>query len=204
MPGTSFSSYGPTLRIWRAAVIPLIFTGCAGVSFHPAPGVPTKQPLPYSAQVRLVEHGVYAVEPGATMRTDPQLQNSVIHTGSVPNLSQEQWEKAVLDYLTARQTFRKVVEDGPSDIGMILRIFVYIDPGVGFKFNHAYVARADATMIEPRTGRAVSNCAGLGKAVGPVSRGSKKDDEGPISKSVQAALNDVFSKLETDTRLTLL
>ena len=53
-------------------------------------------------------------------------------------------------------------------------------------------------MIEPRTGRAVS------KAVGPVSRGSKKDDEGPISKSVQAALNDVFSKLETDTRLTLL
>ncbi len=31
MPGTSFSSYGPTLRIWRAAVIPLIFTGCAGV-----------------------------------------------------------------------------------------------------------------------------------------------------------------------------
>lgn len=104
----------------------------------------------------------------------------------------------MLDYLTARQTFRKVVEDGPSDIGMILRIFVYIDPGVGFKFNHAYVARADATMIEPRTGRAVS------KAVGPVSRGSKKDDEGPISKSVQAALNDVFSKLETDTRLTLL
>lgn len=57
-------------------------------------------------------------------------------TRTVPNLSQEQWEKAVLDYLTARQTFRKVVEDGPSDIGMILRIFVYIDPGVGFKFNH--------------------------------------------------------------------
>lgn len=63
---------------------------------------------------------------------------------------------------------------------------------------------ADETMIEPRTGRAVSNYAALGKAVGPVSRGSKKDDEGPISKSVQAALNDVFSKLETDTRLTLL
>lgn len=95
-------------------------------------------------------------------------------TRTVPNLSQEQWEKAVLDYLTARQTFRKVVEDGPSDIGMILRIFVYIDPGVGFKFNHTYVARADATMIEPRTGRAVSNYAGLGKAVGPVSRGSKE------------------------------
>lgn len=125
MPGTSFSSYGPTLRIWRAAVIPLIFTECAGMSFHPAPVVPTKQPLPYSAQVRLVEHGVYAVE-------------------------------------------------------------------------------LAATMIEPRTGRAVSNYAGLGKAVGPVSRGSKKDDEGPISKSVQTALNDVFSKLETDTRLTLL
>ena len=84
---------------------------------------PDKATLPYSAQVRLVEHGVYAVEPGATMRTDPQLQNSVIHTSSVPNLSQEQWEKAVLDYLTARQTFRKVVEDGLSDIGMILRIF---------------------------------------------------------------------------------
>jgi hypothetical protein len=191
MPGISFSWYGPTLHIWRATVIPLIFTGCASVSSHPAPVVPTKQPIPYSAQVRLVEHGVHAVEPGATMRTDPQLQNSVIHTSSVPNLSQKQWEKAVLDYLAARQTFRKVVEDGPSDIAMILRIFVYIDPGVGFKFNHTYVARADATMIEPRK-------------VGPVSRGSKEDDEGPISKSVRAALNDVFSKLETDTRLTLL
>jgi hypothetical protein len=78
------------------------------------------------------------------------------------------------------------------------------DTSVGFKFNHTYVARADATMTEPPTGRAVSTYAGLGKAVGPVSRGSKEDDEGPISKSVQAALNDVFSKLETDTRLTLL
>lgn len=201
MSGKSFGSHGPTLRIWRTAVISLILTGCAGVSFHPAPVVPTKQHLPYSAQVRLVELGVYAVEPGATMRTDPQLQNFVIHASSAPNLSQKQWEKAVLDYLTARQTFRKVVEDGPSDIGMILRIFVYIDSGVGFKFNHTYVARADATMTEPRTGRAVGNYSGLGKAVGPVSRGSKEDDEGPISKSVQAALNDVFSKLETDNRL---
>src|SRR5688500_18254320 len=84
----------------------LLFFGCAGISFHPAPVVPTKQHLPYSAQVRLVELGVYAVEPGATMRTDPQLQNFVIHASSAPNLSQKQWEKAVLDYLTARQTFR--------------------------------------------------------------------------------------------------
>lgn len=60
MPGISFSWYGPTLHIWRATVIPLIFTGCASVSFHPAPVAPTKQPIPYSAQVRLVEHGVYA------------------------------------------------------------------------------------------------------------------------------------------------
>jgi hypothetical protein len=110
----------------------------------------------------------------------------------------------VLDYLIARQTFRKVAEDGPSDIGTILRIFVYIDPGVGFKFNHTYVARADASVIEPRTGERSAIISDPGKAVGPVSRGSKEDDEGPISKSVRAALNDVFSKLETDNRLVLL
>lgn len=73
------------------------------------------------------------------MRSDPQLQTFVIYAGSAPNLSQP-----------GKHSIRWV-EDGPSDIGMILRIFVYIDPGVGFKFNHTYVTRADATMTEPRT-----------------------------------------------------
>jgi hypothetical protein len=127
-----------------------------------------------------------------------------MHTASTPSLSVKQWETAVQDYVTARQTFRKVVESGPSDIGMAMRIFIYIDPGAGFKFNHTYVARADATVTDPRTGRALMGYSGLGKAVGPVSRGSKEDDEGPINRSVQAALNDLFSKLETDKRLASL
>jgi hypothetical protein len=180
----------------------LLFFGCAGVSFHPAPVVPTKQNLPYSAQVRLAELGVYAVEPGATMRTDAQVQNFVTHASSVPNLSQKQWEKAVLDYLTARQTFQRVTGDGPGELALALRIFIYIDPGLSIDFNHVYITRADATVTHPQTGKAIAlYYSGFGKAFGPVSRGSKEEDEGPINKSVHAALNDVFSKLENDNRL---
>jgi hypothetical protein len=191
-------------RMWHAASICLLFVGCTGLSFHPAPVVPTKHQLPYSVQLRLIDLATYAVEPGSTLRSDPQLHNYVVHTGSTPSLSVKQWEKAVLDYVTARQTFRKVVEHGASDIGMVLRIFVYIDPGVGFKFNHTYVVRADATVIEPHTGRVITHYSGFGKAFGPVSRGAKEDDESPISKSVQAALNDLFSKIETDKRFASL
>jgi hypothetical protein len=182
----------------------LLLAACHSVSFQPAPVVPTKQPLPYSARIRLADLAAYAVEPGATMGTDPRLPNFVTPGASVPSLSQKDWETAVLDYVTARQTFRRVTDNGPADIALILRMFIYIDPGLSIDYNHIYVARAEATITDPHNGRPLTQYTGLGKAVGPVSRGSKEEDQPPINKSVQAALNDLFDKMESDTRLAAL
>ena len=93
---------------------------CQSLSFQPAPVVPTKKPLPYSVRIRLADLAAYAVEPGATMRTDPRLPNFVTPGSAVPSLSQKQWETAVLDYVTARQTFRRVTDNGPADIALAL------------------------------------------------------------------------------------
>lgn len=193
-----------SLRAWAVIATGLSLAACQSLSFHPAPVVPTKHPLPYSAKMRLVELSAYAVEPGATLKTDPRIQNFVAQTGSVPSLSQKQWETAVLDYVTARQTFRRVSDDGPADLALALSVFIYIDPGLGFMFNHTYVARTEAILSDPHSGRPMTHYSGLGKAIGPVSRGSKEDDQPPINKSVQAALNDLFDKIESDTRLAAL
>ena len=192
---------------WRSAAAIaacLLLAACQSLSFHPAPVVPTKQPLPYSARIRLADLAAYTVEPGATMRTDPRLANFVTPAGSLPPLSQKQWETAVLDYVTARQTFRRVTDKGPADIALALRVFIYIDPGLEFKFNHTYVARTEAILSDPHNGRTLTHYTGLGKAVGPVSRGSKEEDQPPINQSVQASLNDLFDKIESDTRLASL
>lgn len=175
--------------------------GCTTLTFHPAPVVPTKSSLPYTAQVHLSELAAYLLEPGATLLTNPNLQDMVRQARSVPSLSAQEWDKSILDYVTARQTFRKVVRDGRADVIVALRIFLYIDPGLGFKFNHTYIAKADAALKDPHNGRVLATYAGFGKAIGVVSRGSREDDEGPINKSVQAALNDLFGKLETDKRI---
>jgi hypothetical protein len=45
---------------------------------------------------------------------------------------------------------------------------------------------------------------GLAKAIGPVSRASKEDDQPPINNKIQASLNDLFDKMESDTRLASL
>jgi hypothetical protein len=95
--------------------------------------------------------------------------------------------------------FSEVLQNG-GDVVIVLRLLVYIDPGVGFKFNHTYVARADALVKEPRTGRVLTSHSGFGKAFGAVSRNARQDDEGPINKSTQAALNDVFNMTEKDPR----
>lgn len=193
-----------TRRIWRTGCLCLLLVGCTGPSFQLAPIVPTKQQLPYSAQLRLVELAAYTVEPGATLRSDPQLQNYVTQTAATSFLSAKQWEQTVLDYMRARQTFRKVVEKGSADIRMDLRVFVYIDPGVKKEFNHTYIARADTLVTDPLTGGAVANYSGFGKATGPASNDLKEADEGLMRKSVRAALNDLFSKIETDKRLVSL
>lgn len=175
--------------------------GCTTLAFHPAPVVPTRSSLPYIAQVRLTELAAYMVEPGAALRTDLELQNAVTQANSVPAMSAQQWDKSIVDYVIARQTFRKVVLDGRADVILAMRIFLFIDPGLGFKSKHTYIAKTDAVLKDPQNGRAVATYAGFGKAFGVVSRSSREDDEGPINKSTQAALNDLFGKLETDKRI---
>lgn len=136
--------------------------------------------------------------------TDSRLSNFVTPGGSVPSLSQMHWEIAILDYVTARQTFRRVTDNGPAEIALALRVFIYIDPGLSIDYNHIYMARAGATMLAPHNGRPLTQYTGMGRAVGPVARGSKEDDQPPINRSVQAALNDLFEKIESDTRLASL
>ncbi|MDO9116491.1 MAG: hypothetical protein Q7U39_00915 [Nitrospira sp.] len=174
---------------------------CNHISLDPAPVVPTAQPLPYSARVELTEVGAYLVQPGATMIADPRLQNHV--TGKLPSVdrAKPQWEQAVLEYLAARKTFRQVVTEGPADLSMTLRVLIYVDPGVSFKFNHVYVATIEGALRDPRNGRALIEYAGKGKAIGEVSRGGTDDDRDPINRAVRAALNDLFEKLERDKRL---
>jgi len=175
--------------------------GCTTLPFYPAPVVPTKSPLPYTAQVRLTELAAYMVEPGATLKQDPNLQNTVTQAKAVPAISAEEWDKSIVDYVTARQTFRKIVPDGVADVIVVLRIFIFIDPGLKSEFSHTYIAKADAVLKDPRNGSGLATYAGFGKAFGVVSRVSKEDDEGPINKSVQAALNDLFGKIEGDRRI---
>lgn len=165
------------------------------------PVVPTTQPVRYSARVELTDVGVYVVQPGATMIAEPRLQNHV--TAKIPSLdrARPQWEQAVLDYLAARKTFRQVVKEGPADLWMTLRVFIYVDPGDSFKFNHIYVAKVDGVLRDPRNGRVLLDYVGKGKSFGDVSRAGKDDDKEPINRAVRAALNDLFEKLERDQRL---
>lgn len=189
------------LVIYIAMGIITLAIGCTPLTFHPGPVVPTKSSLPYTAEVRLTDLAAYLVEPGATLRTDPALQNVVTQGKSVPSISAQGYDQSIVDYVTARQTFRKVMPDGRADVIVALRIFVFIDPGLGFKSHHTYIAKADAVLKDLQNGRALATYAGFGKAFGVVSRGSREDDEGPINKSVQAALNDLFGKLENDKRV---
>ena len=83
-----------------------------------------------------------------------------------------------------------------------MRIFLFIDPGLGFKSKHTYIAKTDAVLKDPQNGRAVATYAGFGKAFGVVSRSSREDDEGPINKfDPGRAERSVRGKLETDKRI---
>lgn len=195
--------YCGQLAVSTVTGLVLLTAGCAKLTFHPAPVVPAKSPLPYTAQVRVTELAAHMVEPGATLLANPNLQDAVTQATAVPGLSAQEWASSITDYVAARQTFRKIVAEGRADVIVALRIFLYIDPGLEFKFNHTYVAKTDVVLKDPLSGRAFAAYTGFGKAFGLVSRGSREDDEGPINKSVQAALSDMFGKLEADKRLLL-
>jgi hypothetical protein len=177
-----------------------LVSACSHVVYQPAPVVPTKSPLPYSAKIKLTEIESYMVEPGATMIADPRIENHVTGVSRSLDPAKKEWEKSVADYLAARKTFTYLSTDSQTDLDLSMRLDIYIDPGVLFTFNHVYIARIDAALANPRTGQTI-NYLGFGKSSGDVSRGGEGDDQGPINQAVQSALNDLFGKIEQDPRL---
>ena len=182
---------------------PPAHTSLAPLTFPPAPVIPTKLPLPYSAQIQVSQINAYSVQPGATLTTDPRTQNFIDQFGTVPPLSREEWKATVLDYVGARQTFRRISTTEPSDLTLALRVFVYVDPGMEDDFNSTYITKVDANLIDPRNGRIMANYSGFGKAFGPVSRTSMETDKF-MHRSLHSALNDIFEKIESDTQLASL
>ena len=195
---------GAGIRWLRLVVLGCSLAACNHLALDPTPVVPTTHPVPYSARFELTDVGAYLVQPGATMIADPSLQNHVI--GTVPSLdrAKPQWEQAISEYLAARKTFRQVVKEGPADRLMTLRVFIYVAPGVSFKFRHVYIAKVEGALRDPRNGRVLVEYAGKGKEIGEVNRSGKDDDKEPINRAVHAALNDLFGKLEQDKRLEYL
>ena len=179
----------------------LFLSSCSHVVYEPAPVVPTKTPLPYSAKVKLLHIGSYLVEPGSTMVADPRIENRVTIPGSSHEGTMKAWEKSVAEYLAARKTFTYLSMDSQTDLDVALRLNIYIDPGVLFQYRHVYIARADAVLIDPRNNAVISTYQGFGKAFGEVSRGGPEDDRAPMNQAVQASLNNLFEKIEGDQRL---
>jgi hypothetical protein len=184
-------------------VLPFMLSAfaCTGFVYEPAPVVPTMTPLPYSAKVKLSDIEAYLVEPGATMVADPRLENKVTGISQSLSPAKKEWERSVAEYLAARKTFTYLSADSQTDLDIGMRLSIYIDPGTMFQFKHVYVARIDATLSEHDGKRPLYRYNGFGKAPGEVSRGGAEDDRRPITFAVQAALNDLFGKIENDSRL---
>jgi hypothetical protein len=172
-----------------------ITVSCSQVRYQPSPVVPTNQPLPYSATLRLIEIEAYSVEPGATMVADPRIENKVTGVRLPLSKAKKEWERSVTDYLAARKTFTYLSTDSQTDLDLSMRLNIYVDPSIESQFDRVYVTRIDATLAESAGKRPLSKYIGLGKAAG------NDDDQGPINVAVQAALNDLFGKIETDPRL---
>src|SRR6185503_7461741 len=137
-------------------------------------------------------------QPGAVVPTASPLPYSAMVrlTGIAQPVSKakKDWERSIADYLAARKTFTYLSTDSQTDLDLTMRLHIYIDPSVDSDFHHVYVARIDATLAEASGKRALSKYIGFGKATG-------EEDRGPINLAVQAALNDLFGKIETDQRL---
>jgi len=172
----------------------LLSLSCSQLVYQPGAVVPTASPLPYSATVRLAEIEAYNVEPGATMVADPRIENKVTGIAKALNKAKKDWERAITDYLSARKTFTYLSTDSQTDLDLSMRLNIFIDPSVDSDFEHVYVARIDATLGQLSGKRPLSKYLGFGKATG-------EEDKGPMNLAVQAALNDLFGKIETDQRL---
>ena len=188
-------------RVWTSGsvLLPafaslLLTLSCSQLVYQPGAVVPTASPLPYSAMVRLTEIEAYQVEPGATMVADPRIENKVTGIAQPVSKAKKDWERSIADYLAARKTFTYLSTDSQTDLDLTMRLHIYIDPSVDSDFHHVYVARIDATLAEASGKRALSKYIGFGKATG-------EEDRGPINLAVQAALNDLFGKIENDQRL---
>jgi hypothetical protein len=168
---------------------------CSTFVYEPAPVVPTTSPLPYSATVRLAEIEAYNVEPGATMVADPRIENKVRGVRQPLSKAKKEWERSITDYVAARKTFTYLSADSQTDFDLSMRLNIYVDPSLSSDFARVYVARIDATLAEGSSKRPLSRYMGFGKAAGD------DDDRGPINLAVQAALNDLFGKIENDPRL---
>lgn len=168
---------------------------CSHMVYQPAPVVPTTSPLPYSATVRLAEVEAFLVEPGATMIADPRIENKVMGVPQPLSKAKKEWERSITEYVAARKTFTYLSADSQTDLDLTMRLNIYIDPSVASDFHRVYVARIDAMLAEGSGKRVLSKYIGFGKAVGD------DDDHGPINLAVQAALNDLFWKIENDQLL---
>jgi hypothetical protein len=177
-------------------VVAPLFVSCAQLVYEPAPVVPTTSPLPYSATVRLLEVEAFVVEPGATMIPDPRIENKVLGVPEpLSKGAKKNWEKSIGEYVVARKTFHHLSTDSQTDLDLSMRVNIYIDPSVESDFNRVYIASIDAALAEGTGKRVLSKYSGFGKALGD------KDYRAPINLAVQAALNDLFWKIENDQRL---
>lgn len=173
---------------------PLFWAACSNAVYSPAPVVPTKQPLPYSAAVTLVQVEAYTLRPGATLTPDPALAHQVTRLSDSVAPSRTDWESAIVRYLEARNTFARVTPRGQADVELVMHVNVYIDPSVDDQFREVYVARVDALVTDPRTRVVYLSFTGEGKAP----RHDREEASRPVNQVVQAALNDLFGKIEQD------
>ncbi|HSN05200.1 MAG TPA: hypothetical protein VLS44_09470 [Nitrospira sp.] len=197
-------AYRPLQVAWNAlnsiTLAVLLLAGCSRLPFDPTPVVPTTSPLPYSAKVKVSEVGTYEVTAGASMSPDPTLANHVLRTTPTlfPSKDPVEWERATVEYLTARKTFQKIVQEGAADLNLTLRINMYIDPSVSSSFSQIYLVTTDGTLSDPKTGRSLASYSGFGKTAG------NSQDKAAMERALHASFRDLFGKMENDKRLPLL
>ena len=174
--------------------VPSFLMACTNLVYAPGAVVPTPQPLPLTAAVTLAQVDAYTVRPGAILANDPALAHQVIRVSDSVAPSRTDWEHAVLRYLEARKTFTRVTSRPPADVELVMHVNVYVDPSVDDQFRAVHIAHVDALVSDPRTHAVLRSFTGDGKTP----RHDREQAYQPINQVVQAALNDLFGKIEQD------